>query len=66
MKRSRLIMTLFLILATLSIVTAATLVYGASLDSGAAGVSFINGHLDLDEVAYEAITMGKPKPGTWG
>lgn len=66
MKRSRFIMTLFLILATLSIVTTATLVYGASLNSGAVGVSFTNGHLVLDEVAYEAITMGKPKPGTWG
>ena len=59
-------MTLFLILATLSVVTAATLVYGASLTSGAAGVSFIDGRLDLDEVAYEAITMGNPKPGAWG
>lgn len=66
MRRSRFIVTLFLILATLSIVATATLVYGASLASGAAGVSFINGHLGLDEVAYEAITMGKPKPGTWG
>jgi len=66
LKRSRFIVTLFVILAILSIATTATLVYGASLDSGAAGVSFVNGHLDLDEVAYEAITMGKPKPGGWG
>jgi len=66
LRRSRFIVTLFLILATLSVVTTATLVYSTSLDSRAAGSSFIDGHLDLDEVAYGAIRMGDPKPGAWG
>jgi hypothetical protein len=64
LNKKRLVLVSFLVLVTLSAVATATLVFNVSVSSGIVDVC-VSGAGDLDGIAYEAIAMGKPKPGGW-
>jgi hypothetical protein len=64
LNKRRLVLASFLVLATLSAVATATLVFSVSVSSGAMDVC-VSSAGELDGFAYEAIAMGKPKPGGW-
>lgn len=64
MNKKRLVLASFLVLAALSAAATATQVFNVSVSSGVADVC-VSSAGDLDGTAYEAIAMGKPKPGGW-